>query len=351
VTLNVINVFPDSDYTGRLDIRASARDSINLRYQYSRQIRESGRIVFGDNFGTNNNRQYNIGSTWTHVFSNRQVGEFRYGFGNRSTLQDVADDNAIPTIRFSNTLCAVTGCNFVIGTSTNVPINRRQHDQQFVYNHTITLSKHALKMGIDQRYQLLDDVTGDRSRGFWTFSSLDTAAQIQARTGFTGWENFLKGFVTGYQRGFGNPKAENRFGETNIYFEDNTFTNITEKAGVGEIGLCLGTVFGDYNEDGYADLYVVNDFGRKTLYRNNRNGTFTDVTVETGTLAYGAGMNASFGDYDNDGHLDLFLANGHPDDMIELYSQQVKYKEPLLLFHNTGQGRLQHVSAQSGPVL
>jgi len=100
-----------------------------------------------------------------------------------------------------------------------------------------------------------------------------------------------------------------RNGEPNQLYHNNgdgTFTNITEKAGVGEIGLCLGTVFGDYNDDGYADLYVVNDFGRKTLYRNNRNGTFTDVTVETGTLAYGAGMNASFGDYDNDGHLDLY---------------------------------------------
>ncbi len=60
---------------------------------------------------------------------------------------------------------------------------------------------------------------------------------------------------------------------------DGTFTNVTEKAGVGEVGLCLGTVFGDYNDDGYPDIYVVNDFGRKTLYRNNKDGTFTDVTV------------------------------------------------------------------------
>jgi len=90
---------------------------------------------------------------------------------------------------------------------------------------------------------------------------------------------------------------------------DGTFTNVTEKAGVGEIGLCLGTVFGDYNDDGWPDLYVVNDFGRKTLYRNNKNGTFTDVTVESGTLAYGAGMNASMGDYDNDGKLDIYVTN------------------------------------------
>src|SRR5437016_1450541 len=77
---------------------------------------------------------------------------------------------------------------------------------------------------------------------------------------------------------------------------DGTFTNVTEKAGVGETGLCLGTVWGDYDGDGFLDLYVVNDFGRKTLYHNNRNGTFTDVTVKSGTLAYGAGMSASFAD-------------------------------------------------------
>ncbi len=93
-----------------------------------------------------------------------------------------------------------------------------------------------------------------------------------------------------------------------------TFTNVTEKAGVGEVGLCLGNVWGDYNDDGYPDLYVVNDFGRKTLYRNNKDGTFTDVTVESGTLAYGAGMSASFSDYDNDGKLDLYSTDIRSED-------------------------------------
>ena len=223
VTLNIANTLPDSDYSGRLDYRATQNDTFNLRYQYSRSIRRSGRIIFGDNFGTNNNRQYNLGFTATHIFSNRQVGEFRYGFGNRATLQDVADGNDIPVIRFANTLCtgSNTGaCGTVIGTSTNVPINRRQHDHQFVYNHTFTLTKHSLKAGIDYRNQLLDDVTGDRARGFWTFSTLDTLASIRAKTGYAGWENFLRGFATNYQKGFGDPYAQNRIGETNLYFED-----------------------------------------------------------------------------------------------------------------------------------
>ncbi|MEQ1727055.1 MAG: CRTAC1 family protein [Vicinamibacterales bacterium] len=103
-----------------------------------------------------------------------------------------------------------------------------------------------------------------------------------------------------------------RNGEPNQLYHNNgngTFTNVTEKAGVGEVGLCLGTVWGDYDDDGFLDLYVVNDFGRKTLYHNERNGTFTDVTVKSDTLDYGAGMSASFGDYDNDGRLDLYVAN------------------------------------------
>jgi predicted NUDIX family NTP pyrophosphohydrolase len=61
-----------------------------------------------------------------------------------------------------------------------------------------------------------------------------------------------------------------------------------------------------------------------------------------------SGWGLRFFDYDNDGALDLFLANGHPDDMIDNYSQQVKYKEPLLLFHQQN-GQFHNVSAQSGP--
>jgi hypothetical protein len=75
------------------------------------------------------------------------------------------------------------------------------------------------------------------------------------------------------------------------------------------MGLCLGTVFGDYNGDGYPDLYVVNDFGRNTLYRNNGDGTFTDVTVASGTLAYGAGMNARWGTTTTTAGIDIYVTN------------------------------------------
>ena len=103
-----------------------------------------------------------------------------------------------------------------------------------------------------------------------------------------------------------------RNGEPNQLYHNNgdgTFTNVTERAGVGDKGLCLGVVWGDFNDDGNPDLYVVNDFGRKTLYRNNGDGTFTDITVKSNTLAYGAGMSASYADYDNDGKFDFYVTH------------------------------------------
>lgn len=246
VALNVSNTFPDSDYSGKLDYKPFTQTVVALRYQYSRQIRRSGRIVLGDNFGTSNNRQYNMGATVTHVFSNRQSGEFRFGFGNRTTLQDVTDGNNIPVVRFGDSLCtSAVGCGYVIGTSTNVPINRRQHDYQYVYNHTYVMNKHTFRGGVDLRWQLLDDVSGDRSRGFWTFGSLDPSGAFPspalgsvrnptATSGFTGWENMMRGFVTAYQQGYGNPTAENRFGEYNLYFQDDwrIARNLTLNLGV-----------------------------------------------------------------------------------------------------------------------
>ena len=92
---------------------------------------------------------------------------------------------------------------------------------------------------------------------------------------------------------------------------DLKFTNVTDIAGVREGGLSLGTVWGDYNKDGLQDLYVANDFGRNALFKNNGDGTFDDVSLESGTLDLGFGMSASMGDVDNDGDLDIYVANVH----------------------------------------
>ena len=157
-----------------------------------------------------------------------------------------------------------------------------------------------------------------RNNGDGTFSDVTAKSGISADccTTVASWADYDNdGFIDLYVGRYLDPREVipttfyARNGEPNQLYHNNgdgTFTNVTEQAGVGEVGLCLGSVWGDYDDDGDVDLYVVNDFGRSTLYRNNADGTFTDVTVQSNTLAYGAGMNASFADYDNDGRLDIY---------------------------------------------
>ncbi|SPF47081.1 ASPIC/UnbV domain protein [Candidatus Sulfopaludibacter sp. SbA4] len=115
----------------------------------------------------------------------------------------------------------------------------------------------------------------------------------------------------------------------------------------------MGVDAADFDGDGWQDLFVANvDQEMFSLYRNNHNETFRDVAFKNGVAQATrllSGWGLKFFDYDNDGLLDLFLANGHPDDMIDNYSQQVRYREPLLLFHQEG-GQLHNVSADAGLV-
>jgi len=115
----------------------------------------------------------------------------------------------------------------------------------------------------------------------------------------------------------------------------------------------MGVDSADFDGDGWQDLFVANvDQEMFSLYKNNHDETFSDVARPNGIAEATrmlSGWGLKFFDYDNDGNLDLFLANGHPDDMIEQYSAQVKYAEPLLLFHNEGK-RLVNISDKAGPV-
>jgi tetratricopeptide (TPR) repeat protein len=92
---------------------------------------------------------------------------------------------------------------------------------------------------------------------------------------------------------------------------DGTFRDVTAESGLNQnntrYSFCCG--WADYNRDGWPDLYVVNDFGRKNLYRNNGDGTFTDVTAQAGVEDVGAGMSVSWLDDNGDGADDLYVAN------------------------------------------
>jgi hypothetical protein len=132
-----------------------------------------------------------------------------------------------------------------------------------------------------------------------------------------------------------------------------------EKALAAEVGYSdngqarsgMGVDAADFDGDGLVDLFVANvDQEIFSLYKNVGKESFVDVAhkhdiAKATRLLSGWGL--KFFDYDNDGLLDLILANGHPDDMIDTYSAQVRYKEPLLLFHNDGT-RLNNVSQSGG---
>ncbi len=111
---------------------------------------------------------------------------------------------------------------------------------------------------------------------------------------------------------------------------DGTFTDVTDKAGVGYPCWAMGAVVGDYNNDGWPDL-LVTCFGGVVLYRNNGDGTFTDVTKQAGLSNDSQwATGAAFGDYDRDGWVDLFVSHYvdfHLDDLPAFGSRQTcKYR-------------------------
>ena len=136
------------------------------------------------------------------------------------------------------------------------------------------------------------------------------------------------------------------------------FTETGTEAGVaysanGRPRSGMGVDAADFNEDGWQDLFVANlDRENFAIYHNNHDSTFDDQAIPTGiakATKFMSGWGLKFFDYDNDGNLDLFLANGNPDDLITSLHSEVTYEEPLMLFHNNGKSFVD-VSTQSGPV-
>jgi hypothetical protein len=143
---------------------------------------------------------------------------------------------------------------------------------------------------------------------------------------------------------------------------DGTFTDVTSKAGVGAEGLFgMGVAVGDYDNDGFPELFVLG-YGRCILYHNNGNGTFTDVTTRAGVENSGRwASSAAWFDYDNDGHLDLVIANyvdwspernfycGDQGPSMRSYCHPDDFRgQPPTLYHNNGDGTFTDVSRHSG---
>ena len=163
----------------------------------------------------------------------------------------------------------------------------------------------------------------------------------------------------------------NNDGRMDLYVTNDTVPNfLFANRGKGrfeEIGLLAGvgvSTFGkprsgmgvdaaDFDQDGWLDLFEANvDQEMFSLYHNNKDESFSDVALPTGigsATRLMSGWGLKFFDYDNDGELDLLLCNGHPDDKIDKRVEGVKYREPPLLFRNTGSS-FKNVSQESGPI-
>lgn len=154
-----------------------------------------------------------------------------------------------------------------------------------------------------------------------------------------------------------DPKYWNRLYRQN---KDGSFTDVTQQAGLANVAdgnYGMGVAVGDYDNDGYPDIYVTN-YGKNILYHNNGDGTFTDVTAKAGVAAGGWSESAGFVDYDNDGKLDLFVTrymewdtkhNKECGGNYHTYCPPEEFPATTnILYHNNGDGTFTDVSQRSG---
>lgn len=177
------------------------------------------------------------------------------------------------------------------------------------------------------------------------------------------------GIASALGKSFGSVATDiNNDGMMDLFVANDTVENFLfvnkGKGKFEEIGLMSGVAYSDsgaprsgmgvdaadFDGDGWQDLFVANiDQELFSLYQNQKDLSFLDKPGEIGPATrLLSGWGLRFFDYDNDGDPDLILANGHPDDMVEIQSLKVKYKEPLLMFENVN-GKYKNVSSVSGP--
>ena len=153
-----------------------------------------------------------------------------------------------------------------------------------------------------------------------------------------------------------NPAHWNRLYRQN---KDGSFTDVTEQAGLADAGdtnYGMGVAVGDYDNDGFSDIYVTS-FGKNILYHNNGDGTFTDVTAKAGVAAGGWSVSAGFFDYDNNGMLDLFVTrylDWSVEKSMTCGAEKPTYCPPgnfapitNILYRNRGDGTFEDVSVAS----
>jgi hypothetical protein len=204
------NNFPDNEWSARVDWNGGIKNALTARYQRNHNIRQPADVIIGEQ-AFQNNRQGNVGVTWTSILSSVTVQEVRYGLGLRSTNVDISSGNDTPVIRFSG-----LSNGPIIGNAGAFPIDRNQRDNQLVYNlNSVFRTRHTLKAGADIRRSTLNDRAENFNRGFWTFGT-----SCGGVTYSTGYAAFMAGCVSSFQKSYGPAYLQNRNQEGNFYAQD-----------------------------------------------------------------------------------------------------------------------------------
>src|SRR5215472_17235253 len=230
-------------------------------------------------------------------------------------------------------------------------------------------AQQATPRTVTQLPQLVD-ITGSTGINFEHLSSPEQKYIVESMSGGValidydrdGWPDIYFTNAQSVEMAIAGKQARSALYHNN---HDGTFTDVTEKAGIGYPCWAMGAVVGDYNNDSWPDL-LVTCFGGVVLYRNNGDGTFTDVTRQAGLSSdSGWATGASFGDYDGDGFDDLFVSHYvdfHLDNLPTFGSSPTcKYRgidvqcgprglrgSPSNLYHNNGDGTFADVSKKAG---
>ena len=234
----------------------------------------------------------------------------------------------------------------------------------------LSLGMRAQRAGPDSLVPQLVDITRSTKIQFDHLSSPAKKYIVESMSGGVaiidydrdGWPDIYFTNAPGIDMALAGRKARSALYHNN---RDGTFTDVTEKAGVGYPCWAMGASVGDYDNDGWPDL-LVTCFGGVTLFRNNRNGTFTNVTTQAG-LSTDAGWatGAAFGDYDRDGWADLFVAHYVDLNLKDLpeFGSRVTCQyhsipvqcgprglkgSPDALYHNNGNGTFSEVAKAAG---
>lgn len=234
----------------------------------------------------------------------------------------------------------------------------------------VAAKNQKIQRSLDEKYPQLIDITASSGIRFEHLASPEQRYIVESMSGGValldydgdGWLDIYFTNSPSVAMALEGKKAKSALYRNN---HDGTFTDVTDKAGVGSPCWAVGTAVGDYNNDGKPDL-VVSCFGGVVLYRNNGDGTFTDVTKSSGLdKDTGWATGVTFGDYDGDGFVDLFVPHYVDFDLKDLPTfgskKTCQYHDvdvqcgprglkgfPDTLYHNNGDGTFTEVAKQAG---